>query len=289
MKGYIDMSTELAIATERGQSLAELMGVDNQPTQQATPSLARMNIVNSPIMGINANGKKEEVVSVGSLVLTVGDDTYYSETAKIRVFAMRYRWQRYNETTNKYERTVLANNLRGDLRDNLGGMNLGKKAGYTSTEEYQALPEHIKKVKRIKVFYGQVTMDNPVNEQGEKLNAVKSLPFVWDVKNTPSINSIDSVLNGMNRKNMLPIMAHINLTGAEGGSSPSWGKVEASLGEKTELTSEDNEILTNFLEYIEYTNAKILEAHHEHAKSHADEDQSLVKEILNNDFVEVDE
>lgn len=289
MKGKIDMSTELAIATERGQSLAELMGVDSQPSQKATPSIARMNIVNSPIMGLNANGKKEEVVSVGSLVLTVGDDTYYSENTKIRVFAMRYRWQRYNEETNKYERTVLANNLKGDLRDNLGGMNLGKKAGYTSKEEYQALPEHIKKVKRIKVFYGQVTMDNPINEKGETLSSVKSLPFVWDVKNTPSINSIDSVLNAMGRKNLLPLMAWVNLSGTEGGSSPSWGKIEASLGDSSELTSEDNDILTNFLEYIEYTNGNILDAHHELAKGHADEDQGLVNEILNNDFMEVAE
>ncbi len=38
------MSNELAIATERGKSMAELMGVSNAPAQSATPAVARLNV-----------------------------------------------------------------------------------------------------------------------------------------------------------------------------------------------------------------------------------------------------
>ena len=40
------MSTELAIANERGQSMAELMGVSSAPSQEYTPSISRLGMLN---------------------------------------------------------------------------------------------------------------------------------------------------------------------------------------------------------------------------------------------------
>ena len=52
------MSNELQIATDRGQSMAELMGVSSAPAQQATPSIARVGMIHQPIMGeVEFNGK----------------------------------------------------------------------------------------------------------------------------------------------------------------------------------------------------------------------------------------
>ena len=75
------MSNELAIATERGQSMAELMGVSSAPVQENTPSISRLGMLHQPIMGeVELNGKmiKTEVVPVGAFTLKTGDDIVYS-------------------------------------------------------------------------------------------------------------------------------------------------------------------------------------------------------------------
>ena len=98
-------------------------------------------------------------------------------------------------------------------------------------------------------------------------------------------------MNNFKKKNMLPIMSTISLTGVEDSipTGAKFGKIEASTGDAVELASEDNDTLKDFLELIEYSNGKILDLHHERAKGHSDEDAELVGEILNNDFVEVAE
>jgi len=291
------MSTELAIATERGQSMAELMGVSSTAPAESTPSIARLGMIHQPIMGeVEYNGKaiKTEVIPVGAFTFTKGDTKVYSTGVSIRVFAQRNQWQRWNSETEEMEKSVLSNSLNGDLKDSIGGLNLGRPSGYI--EDFQSLPEETKRVirsvKRVKVFYGTVTLDNPVDEQGQPVSGeFVDEPFVMDVKNRDSLKSIDSVLNGLQRKNILPIMSTVKLVGVEDSipTGAKFGKIEASLGDRIDIAEADNGMLKDFIELIEYSNGKILDLHHERAKGHTDEDEGLVQEILNNDFVEVDE
>lgn len=291
------MSTELAIAAERGQSMAELMGVSSAPTAEATPSIARLGMIHQPIMGeVEYNGKaiKTEVIPVGAFTFTKGDTKVYSTGVSVRIFAQRNQWQRWNSETEEMEKSVLSNSLNGDLKDSIGGLNLGRPSGYI--EDFQSLPEETKRVirsvKRVKVFYGTVTLDNPTDEQGQPVSGeFVDEPFVMDVKNRESLKSIDSVLNGLQRKNMLPIMSTVKLVGVEDSipTGAKFGKIEASLGDRVDIAEADNGMLKDFIELVEYSNGKILDLHHERAKGHTDEDEGLVQEILNNDFVEVDE
>ena len=290
------MSTELAIATERGQSMAELMGVSATPSQEYTPSISRLGMLHQPIMGeVDLNGKmiKTEVVPVGAFTLKTGDDIVYSVGATVRVFAQRNQWQRWNSDTEEMEKSVMSNSLNGDLKDSIGGFNLGRPTGYI--EDFNALDDAVKQVirsvKRVVVYYGTVTLDNPTNEKGESVDAVESVPFVMDVKNRDSLKSINGVMGHLKKKNTLPIMSTIKLEGIEDSipTGAKFGKINATLGDAVELSSVDNDTLKDFLELIEYSNGKILDLHHERAKGHADEDQQLVEGILNNDFVEVDE
>ena len=283
------MSTELAVATERGKSMAELMGVSTEPTQTATPNFARVNLLSSAIMGTNEKGKKEEIVSTGSFALTLGEETTYAQSVVVRIFATRERWQRWNNDTGKMEKTVLANSVwKGDFKDNLGGMNLGRSPGFI--EDYQSLPQHIKDVNRIKVIFGTITLIDPINANGTAKNGLPSdIPFVFDLKNTPSIKSIQGVLNGMAKNNLLPPMQKIRLDGyEESNDKNSWGQISAILDEPMSLQDSDNETLKNFLEIIELQNAKILEDHYAANKDGPDADAKVVNEILDNDFVEVD-
>lgn len=290
------MSNELAIATERGQSMAELMGVSSAPVQENTPSISRLGMLHQPIMGeVELNGKmiKTEVVPVGAFTLKTGDDIVYSNDVTVRVFAQRNQWQRWNSDTEEMEKSVMSNTLNGDLKDSIGGFNLGRPSGYI--EDFNSLPDATKQlmrsVKRVVVYYGTVSLDSPMNEKGEPVEAAASMPFVMDVKNRDSLKSINGVMSNFKKKNMLPIMSTIKLEGVEDSipTGAKFGKIQASTGDAVELASDDNDTLKDFLELIEYSNGKILDLHHERAKGHSDEDAELVGEILNNDFVEVAE
>lgn len=277
--------------------MAELMGVSSS-TGQATPSIARIGMQHQPIMGeVEFNGKmiKTEVIPVGAFILTQGDDTVYSTGISVRIFAQRQQWQRWNGETNEMEKSVLSNSLNGDLKDSIGGFNLGRPSGYI--EDFQALPDATKaimrSVKRVKVFYGTVTLDNPTDEAGNPVSGeYVDLPFVMDVKNRDSLKSIDNVLNGLQRKNLLPIMSTVKLKGVEDSipTGAKFGKIEASLGDKIDITDHDNDTLRDFIELIEYSNGKILDMHNERSENGlSDADASMVKDIIDNDFVEVGE
>ena len=290
------MSNELAVATESGKSMAELMGVSSTPVNSTTPSISRLGMLHQPIMGeVELNGKKikTEVVPVGAFTLKTGDDIVYSNGVTVRVFAQRNQWQRWNSDTEEMEKSVMSNTLNGDLKDSIGGFNLGRPSGYI--EDFNALDDATKQlmrsVKRVVVYYGTVSLDSPMNEKGEPVDAVDAIPFVMDVKNRDSLKSINGVMNNFKKKNMLPIMSTIKLEGVEDSipTGAKFGKIQANTGEAVELASEDNDTLKDFLELIEYSNGKILDLHHDRAKGHADQDAELVGEILNNDFVEVAE
>ena len=192
------------------------------------------------------------------------------------------------------EKSVLANSLNGDMKDSIGGFNLGRPSGWI--EDFNALPDAtkqvIRSVKRVNVYYGTVSLDNPVNDKGEALDyeTYRDIPFVMDVKNRDSLKSINGVMNALKRKNMLPIMSTIKLSGVEDSipTGATFGKISAATGDKVDIVEGDNEMLKDFIELIEYSNGKILDLHHERAKAHTDEDEGLVQEILNNDFVDVD-
>ena len=291
------MSTELAIAAERGQSLAELMGVTST-SGESSPSIARLNLIHQPIMGeVEFNGKtiKTEVVPIGAFILKSGDDTVYATSVSIRVFAQRQQWQHWNSETEEMEKSVLATNLNGDLKDSTGGFNLGRPSGYV--EDFNALPDATKQlmrsVKRVKIFYGTVTLHDPVDAQGEAVSGdFKDIPFVMDVKNRDSMKSIDGVLNVMQRKNMLPIMAYVNLEGVEDSipTGAKFGKIKASMGDRVDIQESDNDTLRNFIELIEYANGKIIDLYTERTnKGLSKEDAAVVKDIMDAAFVEVEE
>jgi hypothetical protein len=291
------MSNELAVANERGQSMAELMGVSVKTSNaDFLPSISRLGMLHQPIMGeVDLNGKKikTEVVPVGAFTLKTGDDIVYSNGATVRVFAQRNQWQRWNSETEEMEKSVMSNSLNGDLKDSIGGFNLGRPSGYI--EDFNSLPDATKQlmrsVKRVMVYYGTVSLDSPMNEKGEPVDAAATIPFVMDVKNRDSLKSINGVMSNFKKKNMLPIMSTIKLEGIEDSipTGAKFGKIQASTGDGVDLAKEDNDTLKDFLELIEFSNGKILDLHHERAKMGTDSDAELVGEILNNDFVEVDE
>ena len=277
--------------------MAEMMGVSAASTQQSTPSIARVGMIHQPIMGeVEFNGKtiKTEVLPIGTFTLVQGEDKVYSNGITLRVFAQRNQWQRWNSETEEMEKSVMSNSLNGDMKDSVGGFNLGRPTGYI--DDFQALPEATKQimrsVKRVRVFFATVTLDNPMNDKGEPVTGnYTDVPVVMDVKNRDSLKSIDAVLNGLNRKNLLPIMSTIKLSGVEDSipTGAKFGRIEAKLGSSVDLSDSDNDTLKDFMDLVEYMNGKVLDLHNErNDKGLSPEDAAVVSDIINNDFIEVE-
>ena len=286
------MSVELTVAADRGKSLAELMGVSETSSKQSGPSIARVNLVSTAIKGeIDVGGKKikTDVIPVGSYKITMGDDVVYAESISVRIVAQRQQWQRWNSTTNEMEKSVMGNTVNGDMQDSVGGFNLGRPSGYV--EDFNALPEATKdimrSVKRVKLFMGLLTINEPMDETGAAISTkYDNLAFVMDVKNRDSMKSLEGALAILGRRNLLPIMSTLNLTGKEESipTGATYGVITAAVGEQVELSATDNDTLTDFLGFIEYSNGKIMDLHHERSnRSMSTEDAELVGSIIDVD------
>jgi hypothetical protein len=286
------MSTELAVVTDMGMSMAEAMGISLGGT---TVSMPRLSIIHTPIMGtMDIGGKKvkTEVVPSGCYKYTPNaDTTIYCAAPEIRIFAMRQQWTKWDNDAEKMLRTVMANDLKGDLKDNRGGFNIGRPGGYIA--DFNALPQDqkdiIRSVKRTKNVFGMVTLHGAMNEAGEPVEGYDDpMPFAMDMKNTDSIKALDAAIKVLGRKNLLPIQ-HTLVLGANENTLPTGNTFATSTfaaGDNTGLLPGDDDLLRNFFDYIEYMNCKVLDAW-----ADANTDSGLTAEEIDivHDFVNVEE
>jgi len=285
------MSTELA-TTGSSNPLAELMGDPKQSSEQRN-ALARINILSSAIKGeVELGGKKikTDVVPVGAYKITLGDDVFYAESIEVRILTDRLQWQRWNSSTNEMEKSVMSRSVNNDLQDSVGGFNLGRPSGYI--EDFNALPEAtkdvIRTVKRVKIFMGTVTIKNPVDDTGSPISGeYVDIPFIMDVKNRDSLKNIDTSQKAIARKNSLPHMTKIVLTGAEASipTGATYGYTLSTVGAIVAPSDDDNTYMqqtaADFLDYIQYSNGKIMDLHHERSSKSMDaEDAALVGSII---------
>jgi len=248
------MSTEVALSVD-GMNLADAMGF-TATTTQAQSTLWRVTAVVK--QGID--GKK--IVNTPMFKLRKGDEEVYTESLSMRLFAERQQWTKWDSEANTTQKTVLAQNLNNDLKDTLGGFNLGRPTGYV--QDWDALPETTKNVmrsvKRTKVFMGMVGAANPTNEDGDSVEFSGEVPFIFDVKNPTSLKSMNAATGALMGKGITPI-EHTILLGANQQTMPNgnmFAEVSASLGERVGFTDGDNETLRDFIAYIERTNSWIL-------------------------------
>jgi hypothetical protein len=285
------MSTELA-TTGSSNPLAELMG-DPKPETQQRSSLARINVLSSAIKGeVELGGKKikTDVVPVGAYKITLGEDVFYAERIEVRILTDRLQWQRWNASTNEMEKSVMSRSVNSDLQDSVGGFNLGRPSGYI--EDFNALPEAtkdvIRSVKRVKIFMGTVTIKNPVDDTGSPVSGeYVDIPFIMDVKNRDSLKNIDASQKAVARKNSLPHMTKIVLTGAEASipTGATYGYTLSTVGDIVTPSDADNSYMqqtaADFLDYIQYSNGKIMDLHHERSNtSMSADDAALVGSII---------
>ena len=124
--------------------------------------------------------------------------------------------------------------------------------------------------------YTNATTDFHVGYEGE-------VPFIADIKNRESLQSIDGVIKKLQTKRILPVEHLIKVRG-DVRAMPNGSKYavfQASLGEMVALTESDNEALKDFVSYVENQNDYILNKWDEtHVQKLDSESSKIVSNIV---------
>mgnify|MGYP005990305695 FL=1 len=258
------MSELAVINTNDYAAMAKMMGIAYDTGSESKSSLARLHLNKKTFYGeTELNGKmvKAEILS-GGFELQNGT-TVYSETATIRPFIQRFMYQKYDLNTNKYTKTLMADSFNVDLKDTKGGFNCGKSSGWI--EDFDALPEKTKEllrsIKRTRVIYGVITMPDAITEEGDS-HPVTEIPFVWDVKDKEGFKNMGGIFAKLNKMKRLPMLHNINLSTLKRtlptGNSWLVPVPELEMKSDIEISDDDQQLFTSFMENIESHNEYVL-------------------------------
>ena len=288
------------INTNNYSAMAKAMGIANEGVteKKQTSTLARLRISHSPIMGEGeVNGKKVnmEIVSGGTYKLEIPDGaTYYAQSAEIRPFLQRFMYKKFvkgsGNVPNRYIKTVMADNLNMDLKDNDGGFNCGKPAGWI--KDYSSLPdstkELLKSIKRVRVVLGTVDLKEAVDAEGNAIN-LEPTPFIWEVENRDAFKTVGGVFSKLGKMKRLPVQHTVSLNTEEqklpNGNSFYLPVVSLDLSKTVEITKEDEERFIDYMTWVENYNEYIISMYNTKVEEKSDAE---LDEIDLNDIVEID-
>ena len=271
------MNNAVALKVDN-MNLTDAMGFSTPAVSQS--SLSR--ITGTVIQEVE-DGK---VVQTPVFKITSDDDSYLARSVEVRLFAERQKWQQWDSENKTMQKSVLSNSLNIDLKDTLGTFNLGRPSGYI--KDFQALPKDqqdlIRSVNRVKVMMGMVKVVDPFYEGGgTPSNVDEEFAFVMDVKNRDSLKFIDGTVGKLIKKKISPAEHRITLLG-ETRTLPNGNPymvTNASLGEFVGLSEGDNEILQNFLDYVESSNDYVTTKWaEENVETISSQDQDIVTNIV---------
>ena len=293
------MENALEIIGKSPTDLAELMGMSNAPAK-STSALAELKLVHQNVMGtkqVDGEDMEVAIVKSGAFSVTFPDDTvYYSDKVTVRPFMQRFQFQRYDKHYQKPDggegrmlRTVMATSLNGDLKDNYGTFNCGRPSGYV--KDFNSLPQEtqdlMRATDRFKVIFGLCTLGKAKDVNGKPVD-VKEFPFLMKIKNRDSFKAMTDMFNQIQRKNRLPIQ-HLLHLGTEVKSIPSgatYAVLKPTLGKVVEITTDDQEVLNNFVEWVEAMNSITISKWEEHRRPEELSDQ---EDEIASTIVEIEE
>lgn len=286
------MTTEITtLNTANFAEMAKAVGMTAdiaKDSRAKSSTLPRLRIWNQPVMGeteVKGKKKKMEVVPAGMFRLQLPDDQFiYAEEVKLRVFVQRFMYKRYDSANNQYVKTLMAEDLNGDLKDNMGGLNCGKPAGYI--QDFQALPDDmkalIKQIKRVRVLLGEVELTNAVDADGNDVET-ESYPFIWEIDNKDAFKTLGEPFTQLGKQKRLPVQHWIKC-GTEERQLPTGASFylptqTLDLANSIDLQEEDQQTFSNFIEWINNYNEYIVNAWNEKRSAQPNEDE-LVEEFI---------
>ena len=294
----------VTIDTNNYESMAKAMGIANETsssTEKKAQQLPRFRIQHTPIIDGD-----EVVVKGGTYKLDIPEkEVLYGKTATIRPFMQRYMYKRFvknmsakaGEPLGVYHKTVMADNLNKDLKDNQGGFNCGKPAGWI--QDFDALPDKtkdlIKQIKRVRVIFGLVDLHDATDAQGKEI-AFETTPFIWEIDNRDAFKTIGSNFTKLAKMKALPVQHTISLA-TEARKLPNGSQFylptsTLNLSEKISLSDTDQTMFADFLSWIENYNQYIVSEWNEQASQKSvDEDMSKAVDSIvsaEDNFIEVE-
>ena len=286
--------TELTtIDTNNYAEMAKAMGMANEAatTKKQGMFLARLRINHSAILGAESI-----LVKAGTYKLEIPDGpTYYAESAIVRPFMQRFMYKKFVMGSagkpNRYVKTVMADTLNMDLKDNDGGYNCGKPAGWI--EDYASLPEAtkelIKSIKRVRVVLGNVELINPKDVNGNPVE-LESTPFIWEVENRDAFKTVGGVFTKLAKMKRLPVQHTVDLTTEErklpNGNSFYLPLAGMDTTKTVELQQKDQDLFADFMAWVQNYNEYIINAYAEKA---GDSDGDELDELDINDIIDIEE
>ena len=283
------------IDTNNYAAMAKAMGIANETAgeRKQASTLARLRINHSPVMGeaeVNGKNVNMEVVAGGTYRLEVPDGpTYYAESVKIRPYLQRFMYKRFvrgmGDSPNRYVKTVMADNLNVDLKDNDGGFNCGKPAGYI--QDFKSLPEKtqelIKQIKRVRVVLGTVKLVNATDASGNPVE-VDETPFIWEVDNRDAFKNVGGAFTQLAKMKRLPVQ-HVITANTEERKIPTGAVfylpvVSLDVTKTLELTDNEQTMFADFMQWVNNYNEYIINAWAEKANSRDDEDDEFIVDAL---------
>lgn len=284
------MNDLININTDSYADLAKAMGIATELSAKPKKSgnLNRLRIWHTPIMGqVEVNGKMAnvEVIEGGAYRLEIveenGSTFYYAKNISIRPFMQRFMLRRYianlnakaGEPKGMFHRTIMSDNLNSDLKDNTGRFNCGKPSGYI--EDFKALTSDmqdlIRQIKRVRVIFGIVTLDEPTDEKGQPV-VVGDVPFIWEIDNKDAFKTLGEQFNEYVKKSRLPIQHLIHLNGTKANQLPNGSNfytpnAEVDFSESFDVTAEDQKLFGDFVDWIKNFNDYICKEWEEKVES----------------------
>tara|TARA_R100000231_G_scaffold138604_1_gene117322 strand:- start:282 stop:1154 length:873 start_codon:yes stop_codon:yes gene_type:complete len=259
------MTQVTTIDTNNYAAMAKAMGIaaEGGSTKEKASTLARLRINHSPILGDD-----RILVKGGTYKLDIPDGpTYYATSVKIRPYLQRFMYKRFikgsGNQPNRYVKTVMADNLNVDLKDNDGGFNCGKPAGYI--QDFKSLPEKtqelIKQIKRVRVMLGTIELVDAVDENGNKVD-VADTPFIWEIENRDAFKDVGMVFNKLNKMKRLPVQHNLTANTEErklpNGNSFYLPVVSLDLTKTLELSETEHTTFGDFMAWVQNYNEYIM-------------------------------
>jgi len=276
------MSELTTIDTNNYAAMAKAMGIANEGgNKQKASTLARLRIQHSPILGDD-----KVLVKAGQYKMEIPDgETYYASSVKVRPYMQRFMYKRFvkgvGNVPNRYVKTVMADTLTIDLKDNDGGFNCGKPAGYI--QDFQGLPKNtqelIRQIKRVRVVLGTVELIGATDSNGNEVN-VPETAFIWEIENRDAFKEVGNVFAKLNKMKRLPVQHIITANTDErklpNGNSFFLPMVSLDVTNSVEVTQEDQDKFSDFMSWVSNYNEYIINAYAEKASPHSDEDDAAI-------------
>jgi hypothetical protein len=165
---------------------------------------------------------------------------------------------------NRFRKTVMANDLKSELKDTDGGFNCGKPSQYF--EDWDKVPDNVKSViratKRTRAIFGTLIVKDAIDAEGNPVDTPDPIPAIWEVNNNEAYTSVNVPFNKLYKMQQLPMSYGIVLSAEEkplpNGDSFYLPRVALDLKNKIDLLDSDQDTFTNFLDWIKDHNSYVL-------------------------------